>query len=457
MHPMPDPSDAGRRTRTPGKLRPLQLAAVIFLTVSGGPYGLEPLFSYVGTHGALLLLLITPLLWDVPTILTVLELNSLMPVTGGYYQWVKNALGIRWAFFEGWWTWLYTFCDLAIYPVLFVTYAAFFFPAAALYKVPVCLAIIWASALLNIIGIVPVGKVSIVLSILVMTPFLLTVGLLCVHHAPLSMPAPAIRDPHFSTLSMGLYTVMWNFIGWDNATTYAGEVARPVRSYFTSVCVAFFLVVSIYILATLAVHQSGIDTKNFEEGDFPLVGEIIGGHWLGILIAAGGMASALGLYSAVLLSVSRIPKVMADDRLLPSWLCAQHRRFNTPYISIITSSAIVSILILFTFSELVVMDIILYGAGLTLEFLTLLTFRRKEPLRPRPFRIPLNNTGLLLMVILPVGVYLIALSGAIWSSEKMEVPVILALAMLASAELAWRLVLWRNPHLATSPGNVLPD
>jgi amino acid transporter len=256
---------------------------------------------------------------------------------------------------------------------------------------------------------------------------------------------------------MGLYTVMWNFIGWDNATTYAGEVTRPVRSYFTSVCLAFLLVVSIYILATLAVHQSGIDTKNFEEGDFPLVGEIIGGRWLGMLIAAGGMASALGLYSAVLLSVSRVPKVMADDQLLPSWLCAQHRRFNTPYVSIIASSAIVSILILFTFSELVVMDIILYGAGLTLEFLTLLTFRRREPLRPRPFRIPLNNTGLLLMVMLPVGVYVIALSGAIWSSEKMAIPVVLALVMLASAELAWRLVLWRNPHLATSPGTVLPD
>lgn len=445
---MPEPSDAGGRLRTPGKLRPLQLAAVIFLTVSGGPYGLEPLFSYVGTHGALLLLLITPLLWDVPTILTVLELNSLMPVTGGYYQWVKNGLGIRWAFFEGWWTWLYTFCDLAIYPVLFVTYAAFFFPAAALYKIPVCLAIIWASALLNIFGIVPVGKVSIVLSILVMIPFLLTLSLLFVHHTSLSLPAPAIRDPHFSTLSMGLYTVMWNFIGWDNATTYAGEVATPVRSYFMSVCGAFFLVIAVYILATLAVYQSGIDTRTFEEGAFPLVGEIIGGHWLGMLIAAGGMASALGLYSAVLLSVSRVPKVMADDQLLPSWLCAQHPRFNTPYISIIASSAIVSILILFTFSELIVMDIILYGAGLTLEFLTLLAFRRKEPLRPRPFRIPLNNAGLLLMIILPIGVYTIALTGAISSSEKMTLPLVLALGMLVSAEFAWRLVVWRNPQLA---------
>src|SRR4051812_39703970 len=103
------------------KLRPLQLAAVIFLTVSGGPYGLEPLLQQAGAGAALLLLLITPILWDIPTILTVLELNSMLPLNGGYYQWVKRALGLRFAFYEGWWSWLYTFADLAIYPVLFVS------------------------------------------------------------------------------------------------------------------------------------------------------------------------------------------------------------------------------------------------------------------------------------------------------------------------------------------------
>src|SRR5215475_6750944 len=142
------------------KLRPLQLAAVIFLTVSGGPYGLEPLLSYAGQGGALLLLMITPLLWDIPAILTVFELNSMMPVTGGYYQWVKRALGLRFAFYEGWWTWLYTFVDLAIYPVLFVEYATFFFPSILPYKIPICLCVIWVSALMNIRGIVLVGKTA---------------------------------------------------------------------------------------------------------------------------------------------------------------------------------------------------------------------------------------------------------------------------------------------------------
>lgn len=427
----------------------MQLAAVIFLTVSGGPYGLESLFTYVGNHGALLLLVLTPLFWDVPTILTVLELNSLMPITGGYYQWVKHALGLRWAFFEGWWTWLYTFCDLAIYPVLFVGYVSFFFPEIAAYKIPICLFIVWSSALLNIIGIVPVGRASLILSVLVLVPFLLIFGLCFLHHgAPI--PHQSLKGVGFSPLAMGLYTVMWNYIGWDNATTYAGEVSRPIRAYVTSVSIALFLAMGIYALAALAVARSGIDPAALNSGQFPALGVLVGGRWLGMLVAAGGMASTFGLYSAVLLSVSRVPQVMADDQLLPGVLCTLHRRFHTPYVSIIASSVIVSILVLFTFSDLVIMDIILYGAGLALEFLALIILREREPDRPRPFKIPLGKKALPVLFLAPLAIYTIALSGAIWSSDRMAMPVALGIGMLLSAAPAWWLIRWRKPHLAGS-------
>ncbi|HEY4875850.1 MAG TPA: APC family permease, partial [Puia sp.] len=206
-----------RKPSPRNRLKVLQLAAVIFFTVSGGPYGIEPLFTYAGEHAALLLLMIAPLLWDLPTILTVLELNGMMPVNGGYYQWVKRALGLRWGFFEGYWTWMYTFVDLAIYPVLFVEYASFFYPELHLYKIPVCLFIIWLSAILNIIGIVPVGRISMLLGVIVLTPFIILCGVILFRHgSSLSIPHLSFEGVGFSSLGMGLYTVMWNFFGWDN-------------------------------------------------------------------------------------------------------------------------------------------------------------------------------------------------------------------------------------------------
>lgn len=437
-----------------GKLKPLQLAAIIFLTISGGPYGLEPLLSYVGNHGALLLLIVTPLLWDVPTIFTVLELNSMMPVTGGYYQWVKRAMGLRFAWYEGWWTWLYTFVDLAIYPVLFVEYLAFFFPGIEAYKIPICLVVIWSSAALNIRGIVPVGKTSMFLGAMVLAPFIIMFVYFLTNHAgAIEVPTPSLSGTKFSLVGLGLYTVMWNFLGWDNVTTYAEEVQKPIRSYLTSVAIAFVMIFVVYFITLIVAMQSGIDYTTLTDEGFPALGTLVGGNWLGTLIAVGALASTLGLYSAVLLSVSRVPKVMADDELLPTKLHELHSKFQTPYISIITCSVVVSFMVMWTFGDLVIIDVVVYGAALFLEFVTLIIFRVKAPNENRPFKIPLNVTGLCIMMALPVAVYSIALIGAFSEADSALYPLLFALGMLATGEIFWRFIIWRKPHLKVA---VLP-
>lgn len=436
------------KTAAAKRLRILPLAAIIFLTVSGGPYGLEPLLSFGGEHGALLLLILTPLLWDIPTIFVVMELNSMMPVTGGYYQWVKRALGIRWAWYEGWWTWLYTFVDLAIYPVLFVQYISFFFPEAAHYKIPVCLGLIWLGAGLNILGIVPVGRISLLLSAAVLIPFIILFAVnLSNHNGNIHIPSFSLNGISYSSLGMGLYTVMWNFIGWDNTTTYAEEVNRPARTYLTSMVLAFIMVFGVYFIAIITAQSSGIDHTVLNNEGFPSLGSLVGGQWLAILVAAGGIASTFGLFSAVLLSVSRVPKVMADDHLLPDKLHELHPKYKTPYISIIVCAVIVSGMIFWTFGDLLIIDVTLYGAGLFLEFISLIIFRIKFPNEPRPFKIPLNVAGLCLLILLPVGVYGIALSSAFLSSGKMLSPALFALGALISAELIWIIIISRKPFL----------
>jgi amino acid transporter len=432
------------------KLKPIQLAAIIFLTVSGGPYGLEPLLEQTGANASLLLLMITPLLWDVPTIFTIMELNSMMPVTGGYYQWVKRALGLRWACYEGWWTWLYTFADLAIYPVMFVQYLSFFFPEAEVYKIPICLIVIWVSAGVNILGIVPVGKTSIVLSILVLVPFLILFGWSFVqHHGHVVIPKPSFEHSSFSAISLGLYTVMWNFIGWDNVTTYADEVSKPVRSYLVSVFLAFIAVFGIYFIAIIIAISSGIEPSSLTINGFPSAAVLIGGNILGVVVAFGGMASALGLFSAVLLSVSRIPEVMSEDRLLPAKLKALHPKYKSPYVSIIFCAAAVSGMIFWSFGELLIIDITLYGAALLLEYLALIRLRKIAANEHRPFKIPLDIAGLVLMALLPLSVYVIAMIGSFLNSGKALLPAVFALIALFSAQVVWQLVKWKNKNRFT--------
>jgi amino acid transporter len=435
------------------KLKLLPLAAIIFLTISGGPYGLESLLADVGNKWAIILLFITPVLWDLPTIFTVLELNSMMPVTGGYYQWVKRALGMRFAWFEGWWTWIYTFVDLAIYPVLFVEYLGFLFPEAHAWKIPICLVIVWAAAFINIRGIVPVGRTALILGCIVIVPFLvLGIYFLAGSTAVAPALAAAPEEIRFSALGVGLYTVMWNFLGWDNVTTYAEEVASPVKTYLRSVLLAFTVIFLVYLMVILIAMYSGISYSVLAEEGYPVLGELLGGKFLGTLIAVGGMAGALGLYASVLLSVSRVPKVMSDDKLLPEIVHKEHPKFKTPYVSIICCSLVVSCLIVLPFAELLVMDVMIYGAALFLEFAALIVFRIKLPDIERPFRIRLGTPGLIAMICFPVMIYGIALAGTVMSEGSSLWPVLLALGVLASAELFWRIMCWRNPELKTQKG-----
>jgi amino acid transporter len=78
------------------------LVAATFFMVSGGTYGTEDIVHGAGYGKAILILLLTPLLWSLPTAFMIGELSSALPFEGGYYAWVRRAMGNFWGFQEAW-------------------------------------------------------------------------------------------------------------------------------------------------------------------------------------------------------------------------------------------------------------------------------------------------------------------------------------------------------------------
>ncbi len=58
------------------------------------------------------------------------ELSAAMPEEGGFYVWVRRAMGPFWGFQEAWLSLVASIFDMAIYPSLFVAYLGKLFPAA---------------------------------------------------------------------------------------------------------------------------------------------------------------------------------------------------------------------------------------------------------------------------------------------------------------------------------------
>src|SRR5262249_42314828 len=99
---VPSAGGAPRRRRHVKRLTFLPLVAATYFMVSGGPYGLEEIVAGAGYLGAILVLAVTPLVWSLPTALMIGELAAALPDEGGYYAWVKRALGPFWGFQEAW-------------------------------------------------------------------------------------------------------------------------------------------------------------------------------------------------------------------------------------------------------------------------------------------------------------------------------------------------------------------
>mmetsp|Transcript_23035 Transcript_23035/g.32449 ORF Transcript_23035/g.32449 Transcript_23035/m.32449 type:complete len:638 (-) Transcript_23035:38-1951(-) len=104
-------------------LRLLPLTALVFYSVSGGPFGIEPAVRSGGNLPAILGFTFLPLVWSVPEALMTAELGSMLPGKGGAgVDWATEAFGDTMGCVVGYWGWISGVTDNAIYPSLFLDY-----------------------------------------------------------------------------------------------------------------------------------------------------------------------------------------------------------------------------------------------------------------------------------------------------------------------------------------------
>jgi amino acid transporter len=376
---------------SPAKLRTLPLALAMFCLVSGGPYGLEPVIGSLGPTLGLILILLIPVIWALPVALLTAELGTAIPEEGGYYVWVQRALGPFAGFQCAWLSFLYSIVDAALYPLLFAGYLSQSLitifklqgmDAAWLTSMIAVLHIVVITAI-NVRGVRAVGMAATLFTFLIILPF----GLMCVRSGihPLALQ-PIKADS--GTLSVGLATVMWNYLGWDNLSTVSGEVKNPQKSIPKALWFAIPLVTLVYFVPTVLALPTSPNAEQWTDGSWPEIATRAAGSWVGTLVLLGGLSSASAMFVSQMLASSRIPAVLAKDGYLPAWLAHVSERTGTPVRSIVLCAGLYTCLAWFSFKELITVNAILYGLSVLLEFVALYVLRRKEPGLARPFRIP---------------------------------------------------------------------
>src|SRR5512134_1504889 len=246
------------------------LVGLIYFTVSGGSFGIEPLVGYAGPGLALLLIALTPILFSLPNMLIVRELQTMMPAQGAYYHWIKRAFGPFAGFLAGWNNWVVSWLDVSIYPVFAAMYLTAFIPAldegatilgvevsAGFLQWFVAFIMIWFVAWLQIRGSRTAAIFTNAVGIVMIIPLVILTVLgfyswISSGVTP-SLPfLPGGEQIDFGSLtaafSTGLFVVMWNYMGWELPAAGGDEVVEPRKTYPRAMAIVLVLAILTYML-----------------------------------------------------------------------------------------------------------------------------------------------------------------------------------------------------------------
>ncbi|XP_039136375.1 probable polyamine transporter At3g13620 [Dioscorea cayenensis subsp. rotundata] len=398
--PPPSTSPATKpKTKT---LTLLPLVFIIYFQVSGGPYGAEDTVHAAGPLLSLVGFLLLPFLCCLPEALITSELTSAFSSSNsGFVLWAFQAFNSPFtASFTGFLKLLSSTINSATFPNLCSDYLSSTFPslASGVHRSLFITILILLLSFINFTGLDVVGYFAIAIGIISLLPFVLMTFIA----TPAVVPArwTAVRKK----IDWGLYlnTLFWNLNYWDNASTLAGEVQNPQRTFPAAMLFAGVLTCVSYFVPLLAVTGAlSVSDDRWSDGFFAEAAGMIGGKWLKIWTQAGAVLSAIGLYEAQLSSNTFQLLGMAELGLLPKALSKRSKWFNTPWLSILISTLITLSISFLSFSHIIASANFLYNLAMLIEFAAFIRLRIKFPELKRPYKVPMGTAGVIGMCAVP--------------------------------------------------------
>lgn len=362
---------------------------IVGIIIGVGIYQMTPdIARGAGSWWGLLLLWMAGGLLSLCGALGYAELASAYPQQGGDYVYLGRAYG-KWAGFLFAWVQLVVVRpgDIAVMAFAFATYAraAFGIDSGWTQRGLAAAAVVLVTGI-NVLG-VRQGK---------WTQNLLTafkaIGILAIFTVALVVPPekPAPTEVVPLPLSLALIFVLFTFGGWNEMAYVAAEVRKPERNLVRALVWGTVAVTGLYLLANgaflHALGYSGVANSEAVATDtiaagFPNVGAK--------LISALVCVSALGALNGLVLTGARISYAVGADHRVFRRLGQWDVQRSTPMPALLLQGGIAVVLILALGSF---MDAVLYTAPAVYSFflattLAVIVLRRKEPTRPRPYRV----------------------------------------------------------------------
>lgn len=319
------------------------------------------------------------------------ELGTMLPRSGGQYVFARYALGEYAGFVVGWSDWISSCGSTAAVSLLIGTFSGALFPALAGKAAPIAAAVAIFFALLQWRGIVWGSNTQNFTSLIKALAFLalIVAGFKFGGHGALttssSNTATAIT---LSAIIVSLQSAIYTYDGWAGVIYFSEEVKHSERDIPRSLFGGVLLITTIYLLVNISLLYvlpiSQIAGKEFAAGEAANV--IFGAHG-DTIFRCLTIASMLSAINALHLMATRVVFAMSRDGLF-STKAAVVNEGGTPTVSLLLSTLVSLLFIVFgqRFERVITVLAFFFVAQYILSFISLFVLRRREPDKPRPYR-----------------------------------------------------------------------
>jgi APA family basic amino acid/polyamine antiporter len=374
--------------------------------------------------------------------LSLAELATMIPRSGGQYVFAHHALGNYAGFVVGWSDWLSTCGSTAAVAIVIGEYTGVLFPSLAGQTVPLALLIAISFAVLQWRGIYWGSRTQNVTSLLkalafialVIACFILGGGAAARDGSPAAVPG---ETPLMLALVLALQSVIYTYDGWAGVVYFSEEVRDPARNIPRSLFGGVLSIIGIYLLVNLALVY--VLPLSEIAGDGLAIGtaaQTIFGPYGDTIIRSLTIISMLSAINAYHLMATRVLFSMSRDGL-GSHHAVRVNRGGTPTAALLIS-ALVSVLFILggkRFETVITVLAFFFVANYTMSFISVFVLRWREPERERPYR----AWGYPWTTVLALLGSLAFLAGAVASDTRNS---LYALLLLAASYPAYVLLRW---------------
>ena len=368
------------------------LAVIIGNTIGAGIFRAPgSIAQQLPSAGPFLLVWVAGGLYAFLGAISLAELGTMIPRSGGQYVFSRYALGEYAGFIVGWSDWISSCGSTAAVALVAGTFAETLIPSVAgkapgiaaavtiLFAVLQWRGIVWGSNIQNLTSLLK----ALAFLALIVAAFALGSGGALTSSQTYSTPVTTI-----SAVVLSLQSVIYTYDGWSGVIYFSEEVKHPGRDIPRALFGGVLTIAAIYLLVNIALlyvlPMSGIAGKEFAAGEAANV--IFGVHG-DTIFRCLTIVSMLSGINALHLMATRVLFAMSRDGIFTKKAAAVNEG-GTPSVSLFLSALVALLFIVFgqRFERVITVLAFFFVANYILSFISLFVLRQREPQKPRPYR-----------------------------------------------------------------------